>query len=58
MGYFNELLNDNHIPLGLLRFKKGKMNGVVKMATLRGIGIIVLFLDEIVSLDWVMRLIE
>ena len=58
MGYFNELLNDNHIPLGLLRFKKGKMNGVVKMATLRGIGIIVLFLDKIVSLDWVMRIIE
>ena len=58
MGYFNELLNDNPIPLGLLRFKKGKMNGVVKTATLRGIGIIVLFLDKIVSLDWVMRLIE
>ena len=58
MGYFNEWLNNYPIPLGLLRFKKGKMNGVVKTATLRGIGIIVLFLDKIVSLDWVMRLIE
>ena len=51
MGYFNELLNDNPIPLGLLRFKKGKMNGVVKMTTLRGTGFIVLFLDAIASLD-------
>ena len=52
MGYFNEWLNNYPIPLGLLRFKKGKMNGVVKMTTLRGTGFIVLFLDAIASLDW------